>query len=201
MRVNSIIITGPLAVGKSTIALELSERIGWGNYPVDRLKWFYRFNNGYDLVAGTRVLKEHGFGALIDYASEFFGPTELKDIFSRFHGIIDLGATDTYCCSPKRYTELKQIFDALNNVFLLLPSKNSQKSENILAKRLKIRYENHPFKEMVLQSYLDKNMEFINSFSQYLLAKHIVYLEDKTIDEICSEIIEKVKFQTPIHAI
>lgn len=191
MKTNSIIMMGPLAVGKSTIALAISERINWKNYPVDRLKWFYRLKNGYDLALGTSILKENGFDALISYASQYFGPKELKTIFSQFHGVIDLGATDTYCNDLQRYQDLKELFNPMKNSFLILPSPIREENEEILTKRLLTRYESHPFKETVLQSYIEKNNEFIKNATKYKFEKNKIYTKDRTVEDICDEVLSK----------
>lgn len=187
----NIILLGPLAVGKSTVALRLSEKIGQPNFPVDRLKWYYRLLNGYNLSEGTKVLKTKGFGSLITYASKYFGVKELENILISFKGVIDLGATDAYCDEYKKYEELKALFDEYPNVFLLLPSESLFTSQQVLIQRLKKRYQSHDFKREVLQSYLDKNNEFVEKMPHYGFAKHIIYTENKTVDEICDEILIK----------
>lgn len=45
MCLDSIVLMGPLAVGKSSMALNISQKLGLQNYLVDRLKWFYRLKD------------------------------------------------------------------------------------------------------------------------------------------------------------
>lgn len=191
---NTIILIGPLATGKSTIALQLSELTGLHNYPVDRLKWYYRFKNGYDLQKGTSLLKKKGFEELIEYADTYFGAKELKEILSSFSGIIDLGATDTYCKGFAKQHELQQLFAPFPNIFLILPSRSIDKCIDELENRIKKRYANHEFKDAVLYSYLEKNKAFIESQSNRLFAKHIIYTEGKSATDVAKEILLKSKF-------
>ena len=77
---DEIILIGPMGVGKTTLALHLSERLGKLNYPIDRLKWYYRFRNGYDLAKGTKSLKTSGFQVLSKYFNDIV-QTKITYIF------------------------------------------------------------------------------------------------------------------------
>ena len=92
-----IILVGPMGVGKTTLALHLSEKLGLLNFPIDRLKWYYRFKNGYDLAKGTKILKESGFQELANYFTDYFGNAELAEILNEFRGgIFDFGASHSH---------------------------------------------------------------------------------------------------------
>ena len=193
--VMSIILIGPLATGKSSVAERLSEITGMHNHPVDKLKWYYRHRNGYNLYESTKLLRTKGFPALIKYAKDFFGPKELNNILEEFHGIIDLGATDTHCEELFRLQELAAIFKRCPNVFLILPSKSVKTSITTLNERLYKRYQKDPLKFPVIESYKEMNEIFIRSKTNKLLAKHIIYTNGRTIDEIAQEILQKVQYQ------
>ena len=190
---NSILLIGPLASGKSTIALKLSEIIEVNNYPVDRLKWYYRFNNGYNLSIGTNLLKNKGFEYLIEYANSFFGIAELKTILSQFSGVIDFGAIDTYCDNIVKYNELKSVFENYPNSFLILPTPNVETNISILSERLIKRYEYHAFKKEIVESYIEMNNVILRTQFLYKIAKHTIYIEEKDIYDLCREIISKLQ--------
>lgn len=192
MESDSILLMGPLAAGKSSIGLELSKRLNLKNYPIDRLKWYYRFKNGYDLSRGTELLRSKGFKSLIEYTKQYFGIDEIKEILNNFKGILDLGATDTYCITLKEFAQLYLLFKPYKNSFLILPSEDDDKTEFILNQRLLQRYERHPFKEEVLDSYLNMNKEFIKHSVLNVFANHIIYVNDRTIDQVCYEIESKL---------
>jgi hypothetical protein len=191
---NNIILIGPLATGKSTIAAKLSEITGLLNFPIDKLKWYYRFKNGYNLQTSTDILVNKGFEELIVYVEAFFGTNELKSILNEFEGIIDLGATDSYCHNLKRMRELKSFFHDFPNIFLIMPSKNKKKSKEILNQRLYKRYEKDPLKAPVMESYMKMNEKFINSNYNRQIAKHVIYAADKSIETIAQEILKKSQF-------
>jgi hypothetical protein len=191
---NNIILIGPLATGKSTIAAKLSEITGLLNFPIDKLKWYYRFKNGYNLQTSTDILVNKGFEELIVYVEAFFGTNELKSILNEFEGIIDLGATDSYCDNLQRMRELKSFFHDFPNIFLIMPSKNKKKSKEILDQRLYKRYEKDPLKAPVMGSYMKMNEKFINSNYNRQIAKHVIYTADKSIETIAQEILKKSQF-------
>ena len=191
---NNIILIGPLATGKSTVAAKLSEITGLLNFPIDKLKWYYRFKNGYNLQTSTEILSNKGFEELIAYVEAFFGTNELKSILNEFEGIIDLGATDSYCDTLQRMRELKRFFHDFPNIFLILPSKNKKKSKEILDQRLYKRYEKDPLKAPVMESYMKMNEKFINSNYNRQIAKHVIYAADKSIETIAQEILKKSQF-------
>jgi predicted AAA+ superfamily ATPase len=189
----NIILIGPLGVGKSTLALKLSEKTGILNFPIDHLKWYYRFKNGYNLQLGTEILKAKGFDGLIKYASNYFSVNELREVLSGFNGILDLSATDTYCDNSMVLEQLFDLFNPFENIFLILPTNSLEQNMSILSKRLRKRYGTHEFKDLILDSYIGKNNQFLKSETNYVFAKHIIYTEGRDINEICDEIINKVR--------
>lgn len=191
---NHIILIGPLATGKSTVATKLSELTGMHNHPVDKLKWYYRHKNGYDLNQSTHTLKNFGFEALIKYAKTFFGSAELQQLFNEFEGVVDLGATDTVCFDLLEQQEIIKVMAPYPNVFFILPSEDLEESEHILTQRLYQRYANDKLKFPVIDSYLKMNHTFIQSETNRLIAKHIIYTKDKSVEAIATEILQKSVF-------
>ncbi|MEO9532895.1 MAG: hypothetical protein ABJG68_15190 [Crocinitomicaceae bacterium] len=191
---NNIILVGPLATGKSTVAEHLSNITGLRNVPVDKVKWHYRFQNGYDLVKSRNILRSNGFDALLDYAKDFFGPNDLKDVLSRFEGIIDFGATDTHSKDLSRLAEIYKLLDPYPNIFLILPYEDESLSEEVLEKRLRKRLKDDPLKGPVLETYLKKNREFLYSPNSIAAAKHVIYTNDRPFHHIAQEIYYKCDF-------
>lgn len=186
---DQIILIGPLAVGKSTIALALSEMLNIKNFPVDRLKWYYRLKNGYDLAHGTKILTESGFLSLIEYANNYFGLEEIIEIFSSFEGIIDLGATDIYSQDKHIQVKLIEFFTKFTNIILILPSSSVKESNTILSERLFERLKDNKLKFPVLESYISANEIMIESGIYQRVSKKIVYTNNRSVQEVCTEII------------
>lgn len=197
----SIILIGPLATGKSTLAVHLSEMSGHKNYPIDRLKWYYRFKNGYDFAKGRSMLIEEGFAAYVNYAELFFSIKELEVILEEFKGILDLGATDTFSEDIKREKRLKEIFAHFPNIFLILPSPSNEINVSILSERIQKRYKSHEFKNDISTSYLEVNNKIIYSKLNQEIARHVVYTENRDLSEICNEILDKVTLSSAVRGL
>ena len=91
---DEIILIGPMCSGKSSVALYLAETLSILNYPIDRIKWYYRFKNGYDLSRGTKILRSQGFMALLNYFEPYFSLRDIELILNEFRGgIFDFGAS------------------------------------------------------------------------------------------------------------
>ncbi|MGV6862391.1 MAG: hypothetical protein ACWA41_11505 [Putridiphycobacter sp.] len=192
---DNIILLGPLATGKSSIATKISELTGLHNHPIDKLKWYYRHKNGYDLCKSTHILKTEGFESLLLYARQFFGLKDLKSILFTFKGIIDLGASDSYYVSDLRRDDFEKLMGKFNNVFLILPSADPEESIQILNDRLQARYENNTLKKPVIESYLKMNAAFIKCETSKKVAKYVIYTKGKTVEECAREIVGLLKYR------
>lgn len=192
---DEIILLGPMGVGKTTLALHLSEKLGILNYPIDRLKWYYRFKNGYDLAKGTKILRTYGFHELSNYFNDYFGNHELAVILDEFRGgIFDFGASHSHFEDFNDLQEAKAILTPFSNIIQLLPSDNFETNCKILDERIQKRYEDVEWKREVLDSYIEQNRIFLLSNSYSFLARETIYTEGKSIEEVGEAILEKCVF-------
>jgi len=192
---NEIILVGPMGVGKTTLALYLSEKLGVLNFPIDRLKWYYRFKNGYDLAKGIRILKETGFQELAKYFNDYFGNAELAQILDEFRGgIFDFGASHSHYDNYNDLLEAKKILEPFQNIIQLLPTRDFVKNCKILDERIFNRYEDIEWKREVIDSYIEQNRIYLLSDSYSSLAKITVFTDGKTIEQVGEEILSKVVF-------
>ena len=67
-------------------------------------------------------------------------------------------------------------------------------SKEILNDRLETRYKQDPLKKPVTESYLRMNEIFVKSESTKMLAKHIIYTDEKPIERIVQEILMKSNY-------
>jgi len=199
---SNIILIGPMASGKTAIGNELSHITGFKSNPVDKLKWYYRLQNGYDLVKSQSILRSMGFEALLEYAKPYFTPNDLKELLNDFSGIIDLGATDTHSNDLNTIKAINEVLAPYPNIFLILPYDDEQLSKSVLSKRLIQRYKNDSLKGPVLSTYLKKNEEFLMSPQNLLIAKHVIYCNDRPFHQIAQEIIYKSDLRnTPLKSV
>lgn len=190
-----IILVGPMGVGKTTLALHLSEKLGILNFPIDRLKWYYRFKNGYNLAKGTKILRESGFQELANYFNDYFGNHELAQILDEFRGgIYDFGASHSHYDNHNDLLEAKKILAPFQNIIQLLPTDDFKTNCKILDERIARRYEDVEWKREVLNSYIEQNRIYLMSNSYSSLAKVTVYTDGKTIEQVGEEILSKANF-------
>lgn len=108
-------------------------------------------------------------------------------------GIIDFGASHSYYESDELLSEAKNILEPYKNVILLLPSSNVNESIQVLSERIKERYTPKERSSHVVESYILMNEKFIRHKSNYELAKYIIYTENKTIEAVAEEVLQKTK--------
>jgi hypothetical protein len=90
---DNIILIGPLA--------------GLCDQPVDKLKWHYWYQNGYNLSESNGIFPSQGFEGLINHAQQDFGAKEIKRLLRKFKGISRFDASDgsvALICSKDKET-------------------------------------------------------------------------------------------------
>jgi hypothetical protein len=192
---DEIILIGPMCSGKSSVALCLAETLSVLNYPIDRLNWYYRFKNGYNLAYGTRILRKDGFSALLEYAEEYFTLTELGIVLDEFKGgIFDFGASHSYYSDATELEKAREVLAPFKNVVLLQPSSDTQECISILSQRIRERYAENQRSPEIVDSYIAANNRFVKHKSNRILAKHVVYTNGKSIEEVAQSIVRVTSF-------
>jgi hypothetical protein len=197
---NDIVLIGPLACGKTSLALDLSEGLHIPNYPMDRIKWYYRFRNGYDIAKGTRILREKGFRHLLEYSYPYFSIGDIRVFLEDFKGgIIDFGGSQSYYPDDVNMSKAREIFAPFRNVVLILPSPDEDECIRILSQRIRNRYNPLERTDRVVESYIAMNREFIVHPSNRILSKFVVYTEGKTVRNAADEILELTGWAAKAH--
>lgn len=175
-----IILIGPMAAGKSSVAKELAALTGIPNVPMDKVRWYYYFKEGFSLEQ-ERALPS--FAEVMKYWKPF-EVSAVKKIVSEFHNaIIDFGAGHSYFTDPAQFAAVEATLKPFSNVFLLLPSFDKSRSLEICNQRLESRK-----KTPLAETEIKANREFIEHESNYRLAKHNVYTDGKTPRQTAEEI-------------
>lgn len=169
--VNSIILIGPMGVGKSTIAEELYEKTKLPKISLDDrnfLSSIYsqreKFDNfkDFEFYLTTRVL------------SGINQPT-----------VIDFGAGHSIYENPLMFIEMKKFLSKFQNVVFLIPSQDKEISLNIVNQRL-------TKKRNVNKQQLNDNRHFVYSPCNESLATITEYTFNKSPEEIANDIIEQI---------
>jgi shikimate kinase len=180
MLTKPIILIGPIAAGKSTVANLLAKNIGIPNIPMDRVRWYFYFKDGFSQEVESEF-------ATFTEKMAYWKPFEVKAvqrIISEFpNSIIDFGAGHSCYEDPTQLSAVELVLKPLPNIFLLMPSENKKTSLEICNRRL-TEADGAPPDDAVIEA----NKLFINHESNYRLAKHIIYTESKTVLETAEEI-------------
>jgi len=166
-----IVFIGPMATGKSTVAREVARLTGVPQVPMDRVRWYYYFKDGFSL---EREAACESFAEKIAYWKPF-EVSAVRRILAEFpDSVIDFGAGHSYFTDEAQFAEAQACLAPLRNVFLLLPSADKEESLAICNERLRARV------GRVLQATeIEANRDFIFHASNARLSKHILYTQDE----------------------
>lgn len=180
MNSTPIILIGPMATGKSTIAAELAKLTGLRRIPMDRVRWYYYLKDGFSIET------EQSLPSFTDRMA-YWKPFEVKAvqrIIMEFpDAIIDFGAGHSYFTEESQFEEVQRALAPLKNVFLLLPSENKEESLAICNQRLSAKA-----KRELDPTEVEANRNFIFHASNYALAKKIFYTKDIEPEQTAAEI-------------
>ena len=173
----TIILMGPVGVGKSTQAKLLSKELGWPRCSYDEVKSGYLNELGFNRRTALTIDEEQGEYAMFCHMNNFRYQTLRKVIEEHPGHIIDLGGGIHCYNEPHQIDSTKEVFDPIDEVFYLLPSKDLATNINTLP----------GFKEgFAINTYI--MMHPTNAIH----AKKIIYTLGKTPEEIMREIIGQI---------
>ena len=117
-----VILIGPPAVGKSSVAEILADLLDRPHAPMDLLRFGYYAALGYDFRTHMRIDREEGFPEGVAYWKPF-QPHAVECILANYpNGVIDFGAGDLHFEDPALFKRVETALAAELNVVLLLPS-------------------------------------------------------------------------------
>jgi len=188
----TIILIGPMCAGKSTIAKMLAERLGIRRYELDSLRQGYYDEIGYDNEVASKIANgEEGMMGLIKYWKPFEAHAVERALSEYKSCVLDFGAGHSVHEDENLFTRVQNALALLDYVILLLPSPNLDESVDILNARFSKLLEREVGK--VDPKLLDLNDHFVKHPSNQRLAKMTIYTQDKSPEETCDEILEKIK--------
>jgi len=176
-----IILIGPACSGKSTQARLLSESLGIPRIALDKYKYAYFKEIGYDENLADEMMKTEGFNKLYIYWKPFEAHSVKRVLEDHKNCVIDFGAGHSVYDNAVLFHRVQAALKNYPYIVLLLPCPDKETSIKILNAREKFDPNGKElnFAEM-----------FVNSSCNYLLAKYTVYTEGKTPGETCDEIIK-----------
>jgi hypothetical protein len=179
-----IILIGPTKAGKSTLAALLAQRLGIPACSLDAARWQYMREIGHDKQLDDQFRERGGALARVLYW-QLFGPYVVERFLAEHSGcVMDFGAGHTVYDSTEMLERVERAMAPYPNVFLILPSPDPETSIHVLNERLAV--------EGVWYNF-DFSAHFVRHASNYKLAKHIVYTEQRTPEQCADGILSYAK--------
>ena len=174
---NSIVITGPFGVGKTTQATLLGERLGMPVCVYDAVKDNYRYKMGLNRDKALSLLEDKGIYAMLVYMNEFKSKILQPIIDDHPNHIIDLGAGAHSFDEPEQVDRALKAFQDVKEVILLMPSNDLETNINSLPS---------------IRENFDLNTFLIMHPTNEMLATKTVYTLSKTREEVLSDILSTI---------
>lgn len=171
----NVVIMGPIGVGKSAVATELSKRLGVPRVELDEERERIYAKTGFSPEEAERRYARHGIMGWYAYQK----PYELmsvRQILEECTGaVIDFGGGQSVYEEEDQIAEFLRLMAPIKNSFLLMPYEDAKKSIALLRKRTN-------------RAEAKMNELFVRARSGRLAARHIIYTETKTVAQIADKI-------------
>lgn len=189
---STIILIGPISVGKSTVAKLLAEKLELPQCALDDVRWTYYKEIGYDeAVVADIARSEQGMMGVIRYWKPFEAYAVERVVTDHHNCVIDFGAGHSVYEDEALFSRVQQALAPYPNIILLLPSPDLDESVEILNSR---------FTELLMKevgsvdpALLTLNEQLVKHPSNFNLAKITIYTRGKTPDETCAEILQSME--------
>jgi shikimate kinase len=173
-----IILLGAIAVGKTTTARLISERLKKPVISLDDLRFDYYKEIGYDHGHMKMLQEKAGIMAIFQYG-KIFDAHSIERVLEDHHDcIFDFGGGNIISGYNFDLSRIKKALEPYENIVFLVPSNDNEETLEFICKRREIKATD---KELI--SYL------VHNHSNYEIAKHIVFVKNKTPEEVCDEVL------------
>jgi len=119
---SDIILIGAMNVGKSTLGRLLAQRLGLPNVSMDKLRWDYYKEVGWNSDEQERIGKTEGFAGTYRYWETFDLYAVRRILEAHTNCVFDFGAGHSVYEDDVDITLHRELLAPYPNVFLLLPS-------------------------------------------------------------------------------
>ncbi len=179
-----VILIGPMGVGKTTLATLLSEKLQVQSIGLDEIRWYYYYKQGYSVAYAQALRQQKGFRKGLYAYWKPFEADSVVAMLADFQGcVFHFGAGQSVYEDPALFAKVQDALKDCAHVVLLVPAKDHCESLEYLVNRFKARGHT-PDADMV-----EMLKHFIEHPSNWTLAKHIVFIKDKSLEIICEEVL------------
>mgnify|MGYP003383401815 CR=1 FL=1 len=192
---STVILIGPLGVGKTTVGRLLAQRLDLPLCSVDAVREAYYQMVGYDQAIAAQIgASKQGIQGVLRYSKPFEAAL-VEKILADHHGIIDFGASNSVYEDAALFDRVANVLAPQPNVILLLPSPDLEESAAILRHRL-VAMLTAAGKDFTHELFA-LNDYFIKHPSNRRLAKRIIYTKDKSPDDVCDALVQSLAASRP----
>jgi hypothetical protein len=182
LRRPEIILIGPMGAGKSTLGRLLADRLGMSLCALDEIGWTYYCAAGFDADEERRLRAAHGWVASLRYWAPF-NLDALERVLADYHDcVFDCGAGHSVYDDPAHLARAQRALAPFPNVVLVLPSPDPVTAASVLRAR----------RPPPSDDGFDLATYAASHPANRLLARHVVYTEDKTPEETRGEVLDRL---------
>ena len=186
-----IILIGPMGAGKSTQGELLSRKLGLPQCSMDRLRWDYYKEIGFDEDVQKRIGEAEGFTGVYRYWKPFEAHAVERLLSEHTDCVIDFGAGHSVYEDDALFERVRRVLAPYDNVVLLLPSPDPDESVRLLKARSG--EDKADGGAATGENQFDFTAHFVKHPSNHKLAKIVVYTRGKSPEETRDEILSRVK--------
>jgi hypothetical protein len=179
---NELVIIGPPTVGKSTVSKILSERLSIPRISMDEVLFSYFSEVGFDENHWKLIGEKLGRPAAYRYLKVFGSYGVRRILESHKDCVFDFGGGGVTGEFPDEFDAIKSALQHFKNVVFLSPSPDKKESLQYLYQRLGIKPPGWTILEHIIYQPAHET-----------LAKHTVYIKDKTPTQVADEILTKIE--------
>ena len=179
-----VVLIGPVAAGKSTVAGLLAGRLGWPNVCTDAVCGAYYAELGFDHGESARRQRSGGLRAAYRYWKPFEAYAVERILADHQDAVIDLGGGHSVQEDPELLARVQAALAPVANVVLLLPSPDPEESVRVLTRR------------RPPPGDFDWHRHFVTHPSNRALAKLVVYTAGETAEQTCEVVHQRLERAT-----
>jgi hypothetical protein len=172
-----IILIGPMNVGKSTVARILAARLGLPRRPLDKSRWTYFNEIGFNQEHARRLAETEGVEAALQYCKPFEVHAVERHLSTSQDCVVDFGAGYSVQGDPLLRERIRWALDPYPHVVLLLPCVDEDQAIACLNER-------------VQDNLRGINEYYIRHAANRELAKAVVYTMGQTPEETCDSVLQ-----------
>ncbi len=164
---------------KTTTGTRLAQRLGLPLLHLASLCPHYWAEAGFDAIQQAELREADRWGGIYRYQMPFNAYALERALVNHPRCVLELAAAQSVYDDPDLLARVQQLLRPYRHVVLLVPSPDVDESLRLLAKR----------REQQGGAFWD---DVVKHLAHFALAKQVVYTRDRTPEETCAEILQRV---------